>query len=104
MKNFFKKNWFKIIAIFILLLSFGKWPYSYYQFLRWAILIIGAYSAYLSYEKKEMAWVWIFIMIAVLFNPIIPFYLSRNTWQYIDIIAAILFFISLYFKLKRKPI
>jgi len=100
MKHFLKENWFKIIAIFILLLVFGSWPYSYYQFLRWAIFIIGAYSAYLAYEKKKIAWSWIFGIIAILFNPIIPIYFSKSTWQFIDVVVAIIFFVSL-FKTKK---
>jgi hypothetical protein len=96
----FKNNWFKILAVVFLLGALESWPYSYYQFLRWAILVIGAYTAYISYQQQKMAWAWIFGIIAVLFNPIIPFYLSKDTWQSIDVIVAIVFFISLFYKNK----
>jgi hypothetical protein len=98
MKTFLKQNWFKMLAIVLLLGALGNWPYGYYQLLRWAVLIIGAYSAYLAYEKGKVTWAWIFGIIAVLFNPILPFYLSKNTWQFIDIAAAIVFFISFFKK------
>ncbi len=101
MKTFIKENWFKILAIILLLGALGNWPYGYYQLLRWAILIIGVYSAYLAYERGKISWAWTFGITAVLFNPILPFYLSKGTWQFIDIIAAIIFLISL-FKSQQK--
>jgi arginine exporter protein ArgO len=100
MKTFLKQNWFKILAIVFLLGAVGNWPYGYYQLLRWAILIIGAYSVYLAYEIRKISWAWIFGIIAVLFNPIIPITFSKDIWQIIDIIVAIIFFISLFAKNK----
>ena len=98
-KNWLKENWFKILASIILIVGFRRHPYAYYQFERWAILIIGGYSAYLAYKNKENIWAWIFAICAILFNPIAPFYLSRSTWQSFDLIVAIIFFVSVF----RKP-
>jgi len=92
--KFLKNNWFKILAILFLLGALGDNPYGYYQFLRWLILGIGAYSAYLSYNNEEKIWTWIFGITAVLFNPIIPFALQKEVWQVIDVIVAIIFLIS----------
>ncbi len=100
--NWLKQNWFKILAILFLLGALANNPYVYYQFLRWLILVIGAYSAYSAYKLGKKAWTWIFGAIAILFNPIIPFYLQRNTWQLIDIIVAVIFFVSLLYKYERK--
>ena len=77
-------------------------PYGYYQFLRWVILVVGAYSAYLAYKLEGKSWPWIFGIIAVLFNPIIPFTFQRNTWQFIDVVVAIIFFTSIFSKNERK--
>ncbi len=97
-KNWFKNNWFKIIAILFLFGALADNPYSYYQFLRWIVLGVGSYSAYLAYNSGRKIWMVIFGGIALLFNPIIPFYLSRNTWQMIDVVVAILFIIALFKK------
>ena len=97
-KAWFKNNWFKLLAILFLLGAFGDNPYGYYQVLRWIILGIGGYSAYLAYSSGRKVWVGVFGAIALLFNPIIPFYFSRSTWQPIDVIVAIIFFVSLFFK------
>jgi len=104
MQVWLKDNWFKILAILFLLGALGDWPYGYYQLLRWLILGIGGYSAYLAYNSERKVWVGIFGVIALLFNPIIPFYLSKDTWQFIDIVVAIIFFVSLFYNYERKNI
>jgi len=95
-KNFLKNNWFKIVAILFLLGALGDNPYGYYQLLRWIILAIGAYSAYLAYNAEKKGWTWIFGIIAVLFNPIIPFTFQRDIWQTIDVIVAVIFLVSIF--------
>jgi hypothetical protein len=97
-KTFLKDNWFKILATILLLWALTDNPYGYYQFLRWAVLIIAAYSAYIAYNSKKMSWAWTFGITAVLFNPIIPFYFSKETWQIIDVFVAIIFSISIFNK------
>ena len=97
-KTWFRYNWFKILAILFLLGAFGDNPYSYYQILRWVILGTSGYSAYLAYNSGRKIWTWIFGIIALLFNPVIPFYFARGTWQVIDIIVAIIFFVSIFNK------
>ena len=97
-----KENWFKIMAVLLLLGALGNWPYSYYQILRWFVFAVGGYSAYLSHSSRKETWAWIFVATAILFNPIAPFYFSKNTWQFIDIIGAIVFCISLFYKYEIK--
>jgi hypothetical protein len=98
-KIFLQQNWFKILATLFLLGALGDSPYGYYQFLRWVVSAAGAYSAYLYYKLGNKAWAWTFGIIAVLFNPIIPFTFQRGTWQFVDVIVAIIFLTSI-FKIK----
>ena len=95
-QNWLRINWFKFLAIGLLLWALGYHQYGYYQFLRWVVSGSGAYLAYLSYNAKKEFWTWIFAGIALLFNPIIPFHFLRDTWQSIDVITAIIFFISVF--------
>ena len=101
MKPWLKDNWFKLAAALLLFWALGGHPYSYYQFLRWAVLIAGAYSSYDAYENKKVAWAWIFGIMAVLFNPIIPFYMSKETWQTVDLIGGIIFLVSTFGKTQK---
>jgi len=94
MNDFIKQNWYKLLAAVILFGALGSWPYSYYQFLRWTILIIGGYCAYKYFKLDRKILAIIFGVIAILFNPIAPFYLQRETWQCFDVAAALAFLYS----------
>ena len=93
----------KIIAVLMLFWALGDNPYSYYQILRWVICGATGYFAYLAYENNKNAWVWVFGIIAILFNPIIPFYLDRGTWAVIDIITATIIFTSIFKQKNTLP-
>jgi len=82
-------KWLARIAAGALILgALMVWPYVYYQFLRVVICVIGSVIAWKLYESKSTAWSLVFGGIALLFNPIYPFYLDRSTWVVIDLISA----------------
>src|SRR3989344_7901507 len=89
--NWIKENWFLLVAALFLVAALGSWPYVYYQLLRWVVCGVGAYSAYMTYTQERRGWTGIFAVIAILFNPIMPFYMERETWQILDVAAAIPF-------------
>ena len=56
-----------------------------------------------EFDKEVTIWMIIFGLIAIVFNPIIPFYLNdKEMWIVIDTVAGILFLIKAYVK-KEKP-
>ena len=69
-------------------------PYGYYQFMRVVVTIAAAYGAYVAFSHDRTSWVWILGIIAVLFNPIAPIHLDRETWIIPDIVAAIIMFVA----------
>jgi len=82
-----------IVASVILLGALGDWPYGYYQLLRWITCGAAVWVAFLAYDwEKKWATV-VFTIVAVLFNPLVPIHLSRDVWQPIDLICALLFFV-----------
>ncbi len=89
-KNNFTK-YFIILNIFMLFGAIAEWPYGYYILLRWITCITSILVAFQAFEKNiDWAKV-VFIVIAILFNPLAPIYLSRSTWIPLDIVTAILF-------------
>jgi hypothetical protein len=93
-----------IIASILLLLSFFDWPYGYYTFLRVAVTVVAVYYIYYLYAttKWQNFWFWALVIIAILFNPIVPIYLGDKTiWGIIDVIVAV-FFASLIVKFRKK--
>jgi hypothetical protein len=95
--NWIKTNWYKILAMIILFGALGDQQYGYYQLLRFGITIISGYLAYLEHSSQRKVWFGVFIAIAILFNPIMPIYLNKDTWQVLDLITAIVFIVSIFF-------
>ena len=81
-----------ITAAVLLLLGIPPmWPYGYYVLLRWAISLSSAYLAYRENVIGRTSWLYAFATIMVIFNPLVPFYLSKNFWSVIDFAAASIF-------------
>ncbi len=86
---------FNIIAIITLvILGLGSAPYFFYQGLRWGITILSLYQIR-KINNTNDKWFWIYLVIAILFNPIAPFYLSKSIWLVLDLIVALVFFMEL---------
>lgn len=95
------KNIATWVSISMLILAVPAiWPYVYFQLLRLVVTASAAYIAWLFYNSEKNGWMWIMIAIAVLYNPVIPFYLSKDIWIVFDIVAAIIFLSAL--KIKEK--
>ncbi len=90
-----------LIAAVMLLLALVQLPYGYYQLLRWVVCGVSIFLAYTAYDWKKTWATWLFVVIALLFNPLIPIYLSRELWQLIDMVSSILFFAAIL--ILRKP-
>ena len=69
-------------------------PYGYFTLLRWVVAGTCVYRFLLSTEQNQKGWMWFFAITAVLFNPIVPFQLNRDTWQFIDLVAGVCLLIS----------
>lgn len=95
----------KIISIIsIILLLFGiptGLPYGYYIFLRWAISLSSVFIAYRAYKQEKNTWLYVFVGLTILFNPIAPIYLNKSVWVLIDLISAVLFVVFGFFKPKK---
>jgi hypothetical protein len=90
------------ISIAMLLLAIPPiWPYGYYTLLRWVVCGTSLFIAYTAYELNRKFWMWFIGLVAVLFNPLMPVYLDKETWVVIDVVVAIAVFTSIWF-LKRK--
>ena len=89
-----------LIAATMLFGALAKLPYGYYQLLRIFTCGVAVYIAFMAYQWQKLWAVWLFGFIALLFNHVIPIHLSRDIWQTIDVICALLF-TAVAFVLKR---
>jgi len=90
-----------IIAAIILLFALAPWPYGYYQLLRFVVCGATLYVAFAAFNLQKIWAVWVFGFVAILFNPLIPIHLSREIWQPIDVICALLFVVMVF--ILKKP-
>ncbi|MFC1593654.1 DUF6804 family protein [Candidatus Neomarinimicrobiota bacterium] len=84
-----------LIGIGILLLAIMPLPYGFYTLTRIYICLLTGFLAYKSWKNNLSSWMWIFGIIAIVFNPIIPIFLDRSLWAIIDIITAVILFASI---------
>ena len=77
-------------------------PIGYYTFLR-IVITIGSIAILIKEVQKDVNLIGIaFIVLAILFNPIIPIYLyKKSIWMPIDIFSGFMFLIY-GFKEKTK--
>ncbi len=94
----------RLVPIALLLIALLSLPYYYYQLMRWCICGCAAYLAYQHYKEKgggfrrvtrseanAIRFTIIFIVIAIVYNPIAPIHLSREEWVVINIITMFIF-------------
>ena len=91
------KNIASVISVILLLLAIPAiWPYGYYILLRWIVSLSAVFLLWLAYELKKTFWLFLMGIVVILFNPIIPIHLDKETWIVIDFIVAILFLVSIF--------
>lgn len=101
-KNF-QHNLIWFIPIGVLALSFLHLPIGYYGFMRFVITASAVYLAYFEYSKenKISGFLVLFVIIALLFNPIVKAHLRYYQWQWIDVITLVIYFVH-FFRRRKK--
>lgn len=87
----------KIGAILLLLFAVtGHQPRDFYMMFRICICLISLGSAIWALRLRQAVWIGLFAVIAIVFNPLTPFYLHKSTWQLLDLASAAVFAVSLF--------
>jgi len=79
----------KIGLAVLLLLCLTDMPYGFFQLVRFLSLIGFAILAFDANQKEKQTEVIIYIILAILFQPLFKISLGRKLWNIIDIIVAI---------------
>lgn len=94
----------RITAAALLIWALRDHAYEYYTLLRFVVCGVTTYGVYLAGRNKKIGWAWIFGIIAVLFNPIVPVHLERATWAIIDVGVSLFLMTSIaLFKAAKLP-
>ena len=86
----------RLVAAAMLFWALDDHPYGYFTLLRIVVCAVSAFCAYMADTYDRSAWIWFFVVIAILFNPIWPIHLERETWQFIDVGVGIVMLISIF--------
>ena len=73
----------------LLLFCLADFPYSYYQFVRFLSFVGFGLMAYDAYEQKKQLNLFLWIALALLFQPFLKVSLGRNLWNIVDLFVAI---------------
>jgi hypothetical protein len=93
MKN---TNFIKIFLAILLIACLADLPYGYYQFVRFAGLVGFGYLAFNANEQGKKNEVFIYLALAVLFQPFFKIALGRSLWNVIDVVVGIGLIVSLF--------
>ena len=101
MKNIKIEFIVKVGLIIVLMLCLLDMPYGYYQFVRISSFVGLGFLTYREYQEKNIG---IFLIGAILFNPIIKLNLGRQVWQIVDATFSIVLLVSSFKKFQYlKP-
>jgi hypothetical protein len=76
----------------MLVIALAPLPYGYYTLLRLVVCAAAAYLAFVGHKAgMTQFWTGAMAVVALLFNPLIPVYLSRGVWAPIDVLVTVLF-------------
>lgn len=93
-----------IIAALLCFISIFELPYGYYTFLRILVSFMALVIIVNKFRSRSF-WLMTFLLILIIFNPIIPIYLYlRPFWILIDIVVGLLFLYYFYTLIPKKQI
>lgn len=91
----------KIILAILSLTCLFDMPYGYYQLFR--LIAFGAF-AYLAYvEQEDKGWLTVWVISALLVQPIFKIALGREIWNVVDVIWSVLLIVSAILRSKEYP-
>lgn len=64
-------------------------PYGFYQFVRFTAMVGFAYLAYSANEQNKKNQLFIYIALALLFQPFFKIALGRRLWNIVDVIVSV---------------
>ena len=88
------KNILKIGLAILLLGCLADMPYGYFQLVRFCGMAGFAYLALEAWEEENY-WAIIFLLSAILINPIFKISLGRELWNVVDVIWAVMLLVSI---------
>lgn len=97
-----KSNYIKILLSILLFLCLANMPYGYYQFVRFTAMVGFVYLAYSANKQSNKNEVFVYIGLAILFQPFLKIALGRTIWNIVDVLVGVGLLLSLALPKKDK--
>ena len=81
------------LAISALLLCAFPLPYIFSTIVRTIACATFIWGAVVSKNKKISAHIWLFAILAIVCNPILPLFFPKHIWFFINLIVAIMLYV-----------
>ena len=80
-----------LVIAAILFVSIAELPYGFYTFMRIVVPLLSIIYLFFAYMEEDRFSLMLIpnIIITILWNPILPVYLDKESWVMIDAIAGI---------------
>lgn len=88
--------WLAFAVIVACIAAVADWPYGYYQLLRLAVTGYAVWVAVCSWNANRQATMWVFIFIAVLYNPVFKISMERSTHEIVNYLTVFVIAIELF--------
>lgn len=96
------ENIIKIVLSILFFLCLAAMPYSYYQLVRFTAMTGFAYLAYSANKQSNKNETFVYIGLAILFQPFVKIALGRTLWNVVDVIVGVGLLLSLAFQKKHQ--
>lgn len=97
-------NLIKTALAILLLLCLLKMPYGYYQLVRFVALVGFGFLAHQAHQQDNLTAAFIFVVLALLFQPYFKIALGREIWNIVDVVVGVGLLISLFTNKTRTNI
>jgi hypothetical protein len=93
----------KIILAVLFFICLANMPYGYFQLVRFAALVGFVLLAYKANRQGQKIETIIYILLAVLFQPLIKIALGRQIWNVVDVVVGLGLIISIFLRPRDSP-
>jgi|GEM_PF-6659227 len=91
-------SWPLYVAMVVLFITLFPWDYAFYMLGKVVICAVFVYYCIKNYDKKlfrQREYFWYFLVLAVLYNPLIPVHLFyRMLWIIVDLVVIVFLWVN----------
>lgn len=93
----------KLAATGMLIAAAFRQEHEYYILLRFVVFGVSGFIAIQAIDFKKRNWAWVYVIVALAFNPFLPIHLEPGDWTIVDAVAICLLLVSISMFDRKNP-